>query len=83
MKKLNKALVALWVVLIFSAVSCGLFWGNVIWEKYLGPTWVWELPEGGYIYIENGDYMWIRYNTHSWNGTLDYQITLNYITVYK
>jgi len=34
-----------------------------------------ELPSGGYIYI---DEEYIRYNENSFNGTLDYQITLNY-----
>lgn len=76
--KLN---VAAWFLIIFMAVSTGVFWGNFIWEHHLEPTWICRLPGGGYIYIEDGDYMWIRHNSNSWNGTLDYQITLNPIEV--
>jgi len=44
----------------------------------LSPKYYYELPSGGYIYIEDE---YIRYNKYSFNGTLDYQITLNYIEV--
>jgi len=42
---------------------------------FLSPRFYYELPTGGYVYIE-GDC--IRYNQNDFNGVLDYQITLNY-----
>lgn len=47
---------------------------------FLSPSFYYELPSGGYIYIEDE---FIRYNPNEFNEQLDYRITLNYVGVNK
>ncbi|KKN27711.1 hypothetical protein LCGC14_0861870 [marine sediment metagenome] len=71
------------VIIIGVIITIGSFYAFVLnspsnllkRDIFLSPHYYYELPKGGYIYID-GEY--IRYNVNSFNGTLDYQITLNY-----
>jgi len=49
-------------------------------DLLLSPNFYYELPSGGYLYIED---KYIRYNPDEFDGQLDYRITLNYIEVKK
>ena len=44
-------------------------------DYLLSPQFYYELPGGGYVFVEDE---YIRYNRYSFNGTLEHQITLNY-----
>ena len=49
---------------------------NFVSRDYLlSPNVYYELPDGGYIYIEDE---YVHYNEDSFSGALEYQITLNY-----
>ncbi len=62
--------------MILLAMGAYFFSPTVIRKStLLSPEVYYELPSGGYLYIDDE---YIRYNENSFNGTLDYQITLNY-----
>ncbi len=78
----GKILVIL-VIVFGTIVTIGSFYAFVLTsptnllrrDLLLSPHYYYELPEGGYIFID-GEY--IRYNCNPFDGRLGYQITLNY-----
>lgn len=44
-------------------------------DFFLTPRFYYEIPSGGYVYVEDE---YIRYNEYEFNGILGFQITLNY-----
>jgi len=66
------------LLLLFMFGTLGFSLGqleNMKRNLLLSKEFYYELPSDGYIYI-NEEY--VRFNENSFNGTLDYQITLNY-----
>ena len=75
----------LFFIAIVVAFVFGFYTSTLLWSINLFPfnpqSVYYEMPAGGYIYeddypLEYGGKC-IRYNKYSYNGTLDYQITLN------
>jgi hypothetical protein len=80
----NKYLYLLMALILIVGVISG-FWikqwqdDKDIIHRYrdilLSKDYYYEIPSGGYVYIDDEN---IRYNENSFDGQLDYQITLNY-----
>ena len=70
--------IALVFTIVFTAI--GVYFLPLIMRQtiLLSREVYYELPSGGYIYVDNE---YIRYNKNEFDGTLDYQITLNYTFV--
>ena len=72
----NHAFTAVLIAIVLTGIGMYFILPPFIYRaKLLSPEVYYELPAGGYIYID-GEY--IRHNENEYNGTLDYQITLNY-----
>ncbi len=80
-----------YIILCLSFFAFGLFVGVMLYALNILPfepyNTIYELPNGGYIFEDDYPFEYggvaIRYNHDSFNGTLDYQITLNPYNISK
>jgi len=80
-KKNKWSFVVAFIAILFGAIGflSGSEFDNMSERNIvLTPDYYYELPSGGYIYVDD---CYIRYNENSFDGVLDYQITLNYVSV--
>lgn len=76
---MKKEIVVVIGVTLITILSFIFGWNMKANSNYLlTERYYYELPTGGYIYIDGYH---IRLNKNPFNGTLDYQITLNYSEV--
>lgn len=83
--------ITLVISLTLLSILSGVLIGFILWSDFEGHNpfeskVYYELPDGGYIYetdYEGVRGKAIRLNTNEYNGELEYQITLNPITVDK